>query len=131
MNEKQKAYILSNYDKYGLFDESKIPITRDDMLALLNILESNDVTLDELHDVAFNGLDEFCGIFGSYENDSDTYNALLSHHLFLTDSEFIDYALEKVQELKNDGEDVAKYFAMFIDDSIAKTSDGYVIRFDY
>ena len=137
MNEKQKEYILNHFDKYGLYNDHGEPITRAEMLALLNILEVNGETLDTLHACAFNGHIEFCGIYclDGYENDSEVYNALLEHHIFLTDEGFIDWILEQIQEDMESGEDYAQHiYDMTNGDSdtqIYKTNDGYVIRFDY
>lgn len=132
MNNQVKQYILEHYSEYGIMNEHNKPITQAEMLGLLNILEANQETLESFHDVALNGYDEFCCIYGSYETDSDTYEALIAHHLFLNDNEFIDYMLEKIQEYTEDGStDVAEWFKRVEDDSIYKTNDGYVIRFDY
>lgn len=131
MNNKQKEYILNHFNEYHITNEKGQPITRADMLALLNILESQGETLESFHDVAFNGDMEFCGIYGEYNTDSDTYNALTDHHLFLSDAEFIDYMLEQIQDYTADGStDVAEFFKLS-DSNIYKTTDGYVIRFDY
>ena len=67
-----KAYILQNYDKYGLLNRQNKPITRRDMLDLLNILESQNETLDSFHDATFNSYTEFMDIYreDSFANDS-------------------------------------------------------------
>lgn len=137
MNNKQKEYILDNYNNYGLYNDHGEPITRADMLALLNILEVNGETLDSLHDVALCGGDEFCSIYNlsGYENDSAVYNALVAHHIFLSDNEFIDWILEQIQEDIGSGDDYAQHIYDMTngesDTQIYKTNDGYVIRFDY
>lgn len=109
MNNKQKEYILDNYNNYGLCNDHGKPITRADMLALLNILEVNGETLDS--------------------------NALLAHHIFLTNDAFIDWILEQIQEDKENGEDYTQHIHDMTygesDTQIYKTNDGYVIRFDY
>lgn len=126
-----KTYILEHYNEYGLHHDNGKPISKADMLELLNILESQGETLESLHDVAFNGYSEFCGIYSNYTDDNKTYNALLSHFRFFSESEFIEYMLEQIEEYREDGStDVAEYFKLF-DDSIYKTSDGYVKRYDY
>lgn len=137
MNNKQKEYILDNYNNYGLCNDHGKPITRADMLALLNILEVNGETLDSLHDVALCGGDEFCCIYNlsGYENDSAVYNALMAHHIYLSNNDFIDWILEQIQEDKEEGEDYAQHIHDYTygnsDTQIYKTAHGYVIRFDF
>ena len=135
---KVKKYILSNYNKYGILNEYGKPITKAEMLALLNILESNDECLDSFHDVAFNGYNEFCGIYSDYENDNDTYSALMAHHRFMTDSDLFQFVQDKWDEYVDNEEEESLYFGSFAnyflelyDNDITRTSDGYVIRYEY
>lgn len=144
---EHKAYILANYDKYGImvsdsfrFDPEKArPLTRQEMLGLLNILDAHGENLDSFHDASFNGADFFCEIYGSFEDDNDTYNALMQFNQFFTDEEFIDWMLEHIEdEIDNYGnyEDAMEFikdvaFDNACDESIIKTEDGYVIIVRY
>jgi uncharacterized protein Yka (UPF0111/DUF47 family) len=125
-----KAYILQNYDKYGLLNRQNKPITRRDMLDLLNILESQNETLDSFHDAAFNSYTEFMDIYreDSFENDLDTYHAILRKYSFFTVNEFIDYILETMQE-ENGPEFIYELtYDLYDDLELFKTSDGYVLK---
>ena len=135
-----KAYILENFNKYGImasedFNKRDLhPITKAEMLGLLNILEAHGENLDTFHDASFNGYSNFCEIYGGFEDDSDTYNALMQFNQFFTDDEFISWMLEHVQdEIDNYGDyEEAMAFIKAVafdeacDESIVKTEDGYV-----
>lgn len=125
-----KAYILQNYDKYGLLNRQNKPITQRDMLDLLNILESQNETLDSFHDAAFNSYTEFMDIYreDSFANDSDTYHAILRKYSFFTVNEFIDYILETMQE-ENGPEFIYELtYDLYGDLELFRTSDGYVLK---
>lgn len=140
MNEKMKAYILDNHDKYGIHNRKGELLSRDEMLMLLNILEANGETLDSFHDAAFNYPSDFCGIYGNFKNDDDTYQVLLDFHYFYkTVDELIEH-IETVREewWADDLEfnlevygDFPTYFKKVWDSEIIRTSDGYVRRIDY
>lgn len=53
MHKKVRDYIIENWQKYDLTD------TKKEFIALVNILESADLTIDDLHDVVGNGYGEF------------------------------------------------------------------------
>lgn len=115
MNEKIKQYQLNNWKKYNLVD------TKEDFIKLLNILEAHNENLDSLHDVVFNGYDEFCGIYGSFEDDKETTNTLLDYHRFFkTEEEFKKFVLEECEEM-----DIT-YNEYIEDEDIRKTEDGFI-----
>lgn len=137
-----KEYILNNFDKYGImvsdsfkFNPKKArPLTKHEMLGLLNILDAHGENLDSFHDASFNNEMFFCDIYGSFEDDNDTYNALMQFNAFYTDEEFINWMLEHIQdEIDTYGnyEDAMQYikdvaFDNACDETIVKTEDGYV-----
>lgn len=140
MNEKMKAYILNNHDKYGIHNEKGELLSRDEMLALLNMLEANGENLESLHDASFNNRREFCGIYGSFDNDDDTYRTMMAFHFFYPTVDDLLEHIETVREeywnddLEENIEyygDFASYFKMMWDDEIIKTSDGWVRRIEY
>lgn len=119
-----KEYILKNFDKYGLLTQDNQPITQRDMLELLNILESQDETLDTLHAAVISGYDEYMHIWhgGSFESDTELYHIIIENFSFLTDAQFIDYMLELWTDFEHDTD-----YIIFHDMYVYKTSDGYVI----
>lgn len=119
-----KEYALQHFDKYGLSDYQGKPITQADMLALLNILESQDETLDTLHAAVISGYDEYMHIWhgGSFESDTELYHIIIENFSFLTDAQFIDYMLELWADFEHDTD-----YIIFHDMYVYKTSDGYVI----
>lgn len=132
MNKKVKEYILKHYKEYNLINSKCEPMKNEkEMLVLLNILEAHDETLDGLHDAAFNGYTEFCGIVGTFENDIDTCHALYDFNVFFeTEEELFHFAKEQVESIYSDEDNMTseKYLA---DEDIRKTSDGYVLVLYY
>ena len=124
-----KKYILDHYNEYG-FKLGDKPITKDDMTALLNILEAHNENLDSLHDVAFNGYDEFCGICGRFDNDNDTVNALFDFNVFISDSEWLAWVKAEVSERLAD-EWEPDWIVEDIKNTVVKTSDGFVMFLEY
>lgn len=139
---ENKAYIMANYKRYGIrtsdtwkYDDNKSrELTEKEFLGLLNILDAHGENLDTFHDASFNHEQWFCDIYGSFEDDNDTYNALMQFNAFYTDEEFIKWMLEHIQdEIDNYGDyneamDFIKSVAFdeACDESIIKTEDGYV-----
>lgn len=119
-----KEYILTNFDKYGLLTQDNQPITQRDMLELLNILESQNETLDSLHAAVISGYDEYMNIWhgGSFESDTELYHIIIENFSFLTDTQFIDYMLDLWADFEHDTD-----YIIFHDMYVYKTSDGYVI----
>ena len=128
-----KKYMLDNWNQYDLVD------TKEEFLALINILQACGENIDSLHDVCFQGYDEFCDILGKWENDRDVVKSLYKFAGFFTEEEFIDYIMERWQEANDDGEDGTEYIRCitsddpedFSDTQITKTEDGYVVRVWY
>ena len=126
-----KDYILNHWSEYNLGLKS-----RQEMLALLNILQANDETLDSLHDVCLNGFMEFADIIGRWESDADVVQSLYQFNDFFTESEFIDFILEQIEEIRADGEDPAEVIGEWTNGNtgdifIIRTEDGYVRRVYY
>ena len=128
-----KDYVVSHYEQYPFEMKSK-----GDMIALLNILQANDETLDTMHDAVFNGYDSFMGIFGEWNTDQELYEAVMEFNVFFTEEEFIDWILEQQSLLPEEGYDdpVAEIHCWTYDDEpsdthIYKTEDGYVLRVNY
>lgn len=119
MNEKQKQYILSNWYKYNLVD------TREDMLALLNILEANGENLDTLHDAEYTR--EFCDIWSENLGDGrEIVRKLFSFHQFYKTYEEMMNLFKECAE-----EDDVSLECFMGDEDIRKTSDGYVRKLHY
>jgi hypothetical protein len=78
MNLKMKKHILENWDKYNLVN------TKEDMLALLNILEAHKETLDSLHDVIMGNSQWVCSIFfyPIPATDKEVVNGIMMHNSF-------------------------------------------------
>ena len=87
MTEKEKAYIISNHDKYGIHNEHGELLSEQEMFELLEILDLFNENLDSFHDVAMNGYDEFCGIYGTFTDDNDTYETIIEYHEYIKQSE--------------------------------------------
>ena len=124
-----KEYALQHFNNFGLLDYQGNPITRADMLALLNILESQGESLDTMHETVANGEDTFLNIWHTgplysspFGSDSELYHAILENFSFLTDAQFIDYIMELWAEYEHDTD-----FIIFHDMHVIKTADGYVI----
>ena len=128
-----KDYVVSHYEQYPFEMKSK-----EDMIALLNILQVNDETLDTMHDAVFNGYDSFMGIFGEWNTDQELYEAVMEFNVFFTEEEFIDWILEQQSLLLEEGyDDPVEEIRSWTDDDeisdthIYKTEDGYVLRVNY
>lgn len=136
--DKQREYILNNWQAYNLTD------TKEEFLALLNILEAHGETLDDLHDVALNGYDEFLGIWHgkAWENDREVVEAVFEFNFFYTLEELKGFLYEQLEEAKQWDEEEGDTFYQkrfyedyFTDNNpdcqIVKTTDGYVRKIRY
>ncbi len=128
-----KKYIVDHFFQYPFGMKKK-----EDMIALLNILQANGENLDSMHDVVFEGLDSFMDIFGRWNTDKELYETVLEFNTFFTEREFIDWILERMVELKEDGfDDPVEELRTWTDESeasdtkIIRTEDGYVVRVWY
>lgn len=140
--DKQREYILSNWQAYNLTD------TKDEFVALLNCLEAYGETIDSLHDVVINGYDEFIGVWhggGTWESDREVVETVFAFSCFFTLEEFKGYLYEQLEEAKYwdereeecfKGMNIEMFYRdHFTDDNpdcqIIKTTDGYVKRVRY
>lgn len=117
--EGVRDWIMAHWDQYGLGLKKQ-----EDMVELLNILEAHKENLDSLHDVVFNGYDEFCGIVFRPESDADVVKALLEYNVFYEGG--YDNALfkEHLQEYCEEDEcDEAEFYRI---EDIRVTQDGIV-----
>lgn len=112
MTTLQQYYnIADNYKKYNLVD------TKEDMIALLNILEAHKETLDSLH----NAEDSFCSIYGNWKSDRDVVNALFEYNAFYTsEKEFF----QTMEENAKDNQETFEEYIQNIDYRI--TTNGIV-----
>ena len=129
-----KEYLIKNWDRYGVAD------SREDFIALLNILQACGENLDGLHDVSLNGALEFCDIFHgkSWESDREVADTLKEFCTFYTEKEFIDMILGRRADCESSTEWSEEIFAETSDETngnndiqITKTEDGYVVRVWY
>ena len=133
-----KAYCVEHFADYPFGMKDK-----EEMIALLNILQASGETLDTMHDTVFNGRIEFMDIIGRWDTDKDLYDSVLQFNTFFAEREFVDWMLEKIEELKYDGSDPAEEIRswtyndepsdtiIITDTKIIKTEDGYVVRVWY
>lgn len=127
-----KEYSVTHFAGYpfGMKDAGE-------MIALLNILQANGETLDSMHNAVFNGYGSFMDIFGRWDTDRELYEAVLQFNTFFTESEFIDWMLERVSDMEYDGTDPAEEVRTWTydnepsDTKIVRTEDGYVVRVWY
>ena len=126
-----KEHLLKNWHEYRVTD------TKEDFIALLNILQACGENLDSLHDTYINGSYEFCDILHSagWESDRDIANTLFDFCTFFTEQEFIDMILERREDCETSEEWSEDIIAEARDDidgnndvQITRTEDGYVRR---
>lgn len=124
MTEKEKAYIISNHDKYGIHNEQGKLLSKQEMFELLEILDLFDENLDSFHDVQNQGYTEFCGIYGTFDSDDDTYKAIVNFHNYRKQSELNQFFNDILDNYTYDTEteeqsvdDFKHYFEfMYLDD---------------
>lgn len=127
-------FSLCDYEGYGFEDVQ----CRQDMLYLLHILELNKVSLESVHDVGTmneNPTSEFCGIWGTWENDNDVVRTLFEMFpVYEDEKQFLDIVMEDVMyesqnELTPDNlEDLRMYFTSRIDEAYQKFLGEPVVR---
>ncbi len=125
-----KDYLLTNWDKYDLTD------TKEEFLALLNILQACGESIDSLHDAE----DEFCDIYHGrgWSSDREVVAPLLEFNSFYKEEDFVNLILEKREDYENISRYVEDMRLEATDDingnndvQISKTDDGYVKRVWY
>jgi hypothetical protein len=129
-----KKYLLDNWQKFT--DDIGVKSQRE-LLELLNIFQAADTCLENVYEDWQNGYDEFLDIFIDASSGAELMEAIRSHNAFYTEEEFIDYMLDRINDLREDGEDAAEvvhtwtYEGEISDTKIYKTDDGYVVRVWY
>lgn len=127
-----KKWALDHWKDYDLVD------TKEEFIALLNILQAVGENLDSLHDVAFIGENEFCDIIhkGYWETDREVVETLFEFCTFYTEQEFIENILDRREDYESEEEYVEDMRLEASDDpndgnndcQITRTEDGYVRR---
>ena len=126
-----RDYIVSHWKKYNLTDSKK------DFIALINILQACNESLDSLHEAYINGDHEFCDIYHgeAWDDEREIVTALFEYSTFYTETEFIDYIIERQADYDSMEEYTEAIQDETTDDSdgnndvqISRTADGYVIR---
>ena len=129
--EKRRAYMLANWQKYNLVD------TRDEFIALLNICEALDETIDNIHDVVING--GFCGTSACdyWESERDVVESLFYFSTFYTLENFKAFLYDELKFAYEEDADGDNYgVGLFVDTyirnenydcDIVETRDGYVV----
>ena len=117
-----KEYILSQWGKYNIVD------SRDEMIALLNILDAHGENLDTMHDVYMGNTDEVCSIWitSDINSDRDTWRIIQNYNVFYPTYEAMIAAFKIAAD--DEGETVEKYMEY---EDITKTEDGYVRKLWY
>lgn len=114
-NPKVREYILSHWNEYDLTD------TKEDFVKLLNILESHDSCIDELHSSVLNGYG-CCGYL-PFDTDRELVKALLDDHAFYDDyNELYKVILENAEIDDVDEFEEAQYI------DVRVTHDGFVLN---
>lgn len=122
-----KQYLINHWTNYDVVD------TKEDFIALLNILQACGETLDSLH----YAVNEFCDILhnGCWETDREVTETLFEFCTFYTEQEFINMILERREDYVDETEYVEEMRLEATDDvdgnndcQITKTDDGYVRR---
>lgn len=132
-----KEYVLEHYNEYGIKDRHDKPITQKNMRALLNILESQEENFDDfLEEASYTGLSFYFGIMHTNTCISDTYDAIIEHFTFYSDEEFINDFIMPIIEENEEDIPASEYIRQLTegeiyDTTIYKTSDGYVVRYDF
>lgn len=129
-----KQWVVSHWNQYGINLKNS-----DEMIALLNILQANGENLDTMHNCVCNGHREFMDIFHNghgWDSDQELYESILDFNHFFTESEFIEWILRRMIDLKEDGyddpvEEIREWTEGNGDTQIEKTEDGYVVRMWY
>ncbi len=136
-----KKWLIDNWQKYEITCISN----ESEFVGLLNILQSHNLTLDDMHNCVVNGECEFMTFwnYGGWATMDDLYQAILKYNTFFDGKEFIEWILEKQEDLKHEGYEPVKeikkwtyaenwmYNGHHVDTMIVKTDDGYVLQITY
>lgn len=127
-----KEWLIKHWESYNVTD------TKEDFIALLNILQAVGENLDTLHDVYLNCETEFCDILhnGCWESDREIADTLFEFCTFYTEEEFIEGILARAEDYETSEEWAEDIRREASDDpkdgdndcQITKTEDGYVRR---
>lgn len=135
-----KDYMLDHWNDYDVVD------SRQEMLELLNCLQACGETLESMHDCVINGETEWCDCvnWDGWSSMRDLKETIFYFCTFYTESEFIDFIMDRYQGYKDEVDDLEKYPwedpaerircltsdepKDFSDTQISKTEDGYVVR---
>ena len=112
-----KEYILNHWQQYDIVD------SKEQMLALLNILEAHNETLDSVHDVYMGNTEFCCSIYYNMgvSNDRETVQAILDHNIFYVSYDALVEACE--EDAAENSVTVEEYIAY---EDIRETTDGFV-----
>lgn len=130
-----KEWQLKNWNNYGLGLENE-----QEMLELLNICQAAGTTLENVVEDWKNGeVFVFGHIYAPGQRTiPEIVESIRAFYTFYTDEEFIDYILDQMVELKEEGYDDPAaeihswtYEGEMTDTVVHKTEDGYVIQVSY
>lgn len=95
-----KERMIATWPRYNI----KSIKSTSEFIELLNILQSRNLSIEDMHNTVMNGDSEFMGIwnYGGWETMDDLYKAILEYNTFFTEAEFIDWIIEMQEELKNE-----------------------------
>lgn len=129
--EKRRDYMLANWQDYNLVETEK------EFIALLNVCEALNETIDNIHDVVING--GCCGISAcdSWESEKEVVESLFYFSTFYTLNDFMGFLYEELKFAYDEDADGDNYGVGFFVDTyirntnhdcvIQETHDGYVV----
>lgn len=108
-------YIVSHWEKYNLTD------SREDFIALVNVLQACGESIESLHEAFINGDYEYCDIYHgeAWDDEREIVNALFEYSTFYTEAEFINYMIERQADY-----DSMEEYTEAIRDETTDDSDG-------
>lgn len=133
MTEKEKTYIISNHNKYGIHNEQGELLSEQEMFELLEILDLFGENLDTFHDVQFQGYTLFCEVGGQRLSDDDTYRSIVDTHNYRKQSELNSFFYDILDNYTYDTdteeqsiEDFKHYFELLYLDDLDIVKGGLV-----
>lgn len=124
---KKIDHMMKNWHKY------KRTETKEEFFALLNILEANDETLENMKKYQGTTRELFCGIYGSLGDLKDITKVLFDFHIFYKSLEDFEEACKI--KYKEDG--LNEFYNSFEEyfeeekEELIKTFGGYVLKLYY